>query len=58
MTGRNVKTNLIKQIKDAPKRKGGEKNHSFEDWTDATNVEKDFNAQLDQRIQHFENFKL
>ena len=40
----------IKQLKNAPKRKGGKENQSFEDWTDATNVAKTLNTQLNQRI--------
>ena len=52
-TDSDVKKIVLKHLKDAPKRKGGEGNQSFKDWTHAANVEKNLNLHLHQRIKTF-----
>ena len=56
--GSDVKQIVIKNLKDATKWNEGEENQSFQDWTDTTNVDKNLDRQLNQRIRHFENITL
>ena len=39
MTNSDVKEVVAKQLKDAAKGKGGEKNQNFQSWADATKCE-------------------
>lgn len=38
----NEKEVVTKQLKYTPKQKGGEENQNLEDWTNATNVDKNW----------------
>ena len=44
VTGSDIKEVVKKQLKDAPKRKGGEKNENDQDRTNTTNVNWNLNC--------------
>ena len=49
-TNSDVKELVTKQLKDAPKRKGREEKQNLKDRTDVTNVNKNLNPPMKQKL--------